>query len=206
MDSIYYEINPDNRYKGVCKQIEDNMLQGKLAIYNTPGKAIRFSPKGTKANLPLRTTSSVVSEISPLYLLLKNRTEFPKISSIYYEEPEMCLHPKLQQVIASILIRLANAGIVLTATTHSDIIIQHVNNMIRLGLSDRCDELMSKYHYEKDDLIAREDVSMYQFNDNEDGSTSLEELPCGEYGFEVPAFNNALDHILEVVYELQEAK
>jgi hypothetical protein len=45
---------------------------------------------------------------------------------------------------------------------------------------------------------------MYQFKENEDGTTTLEELKRGEYGFIVPTFNDALDNILEEVYTIQE--
>lgn len=206
METINTDINSNikasGKYDKICDLIEDRMLQGKLLVSDTPNKALRFTPVGTEEKLPLRTTSAVVTEISPLYLLLKNKTN--SIRSIYYEEPEMCLHPQLQQVIARVLIELTNAGVNLTTTTHSDIIIQHVNNMIRLGYNSQHVELMQKYGYEKDDLLKALDVSMYQFRENEDGTTTLEELKCGEYGFEVPTFNNALDNILEEVYALQE--
>ena len=179
------------------------MLQGRLFLSDTPNQTLSFIPNGTQISLPLRTTSSVVTEISPLYLLLKNKLNFPRINAIYYEEPEICLHPKLQQVIAMVLVRLANSEVGLTVTTHSDIIIQHINNMIKLTINSKRDYLMNKYGYDKNDLINMT-VSMYQFKDNNDGTTSLEELPCGKYGFEVPAFNNALDNMLEEVYDLQE--
>lgn len=202
MEAIDSSENSGNLYEEIINLIEDKMLQGKLYVNDNPNKALRFTPAGTKEKLPLRTTSAVVTEVSPLYLLLKNSVTFD-IKSIYYEEPEMCLHPQLQQVIARVLIQLANANINLTVTTHSDVIIQHVNNMIRLARIQSF-ELMQRYGYQKEDLIKNLDVSMYQFIENEDGTTTLEELKCGNYGFEVSAFNDALDNILEEIYSLQE--
>lgn len=205
MEDIGSTINSeDSKYSMICMMIEKRMLQGKLCVSDNPNKSLLFTPAGTKEsiNLPLRTTSAVVTEVSPLYLLLKFYKYTDVIKTIYYEEPEMCLHPQLQQIMARVLIQLANTNMNLTATTHSDIIIQHINNMIRLGKSQN-KELMEKYGYLEEDLLKEADVSMYQFKENEDGTTTLEELVCGAYGFEVPTFNNALDDMLEEVYELQ---
>jgi len=203
METIQYDIKLDNEYEKICDLIENKMLQGKLFINDIFNKTINFIPDTTGELLPLRTTSAVVTEISPLYLLLKNKQVFFKTKSIYYEEPEMCLHPQLQQIMARVLIGLVNANVNLTVTTHSDIIIQHINNMIRLNNNGKRDELMQKHGYESWDLLKSSDISMYQFKKNDDGTTTLEELKCGKYGFAVPTFNDALDKILEEVYDLQ---
>ena len=45
----------------------------------------------------------------------------------------MCLHPQLQYQMARLIIRMVNSGINIVASTHSDIIIQHINNMCQLN-------------------------------------------------------------------------
>lgn len=202
MDAIHTS-ETGKRYEKIINLIESKLLQGKLYVSDDPNKALRFTPDRTKEKLPLRTTSAVVTEVSPLYLLLKNYKLSYFIKSIYYEEPEMCLHPQLQQVIARVLIQLANTDVNLTVSTHSDVIVQHVNNMIRLGKSQN-PEWMQRYGYENEDIIKDLDISMYQFSENDDGTTTLQELECGDYGFEVPVFNDALDKLSEEVYTLQE--
>jgi len=206
MESVKSDIKSDNQYEKICSLIEKEMLQGILFVSDTLNNEVIYVPDLTRDRLPLRAVSAVVTEMSPLYLLLKNKSDFFNFDFICYEEPEMCLHPQLQQMMARILIRLANAGVNITATTHSDIIIQHVNNMIKLGNNSNRDELMSKYGYEKEDLIKDLDIAMYQFVENGDGTTSLEELKRGKYGFAVPTFNDALDKILEEVYDFQEGE
>jgi hypothetical protein len=92
-------------------------------------------------------------------------------------------------------------------TTHSDLIIQHINNMISLNDSPKQSELLKKYNYVKKDLIDYEKVRLYQFNTKRSGRVSrtiLEEIECTENGFEIPTFNDALDRITEEAYNIQE--
>lgn len=51
------------------------------------------------------------------------------MGTVCYEEPETCLHPQLQLQMGRLLIRMVRQGITVVATTHSDIILQHVNNI-----------------------------------------------------------------------------
>ena len=71
---------------------------------------------------------------------------------ICYEEPEMCLHPQLQLQMAKLLVRMVNKGIRVIATTHSDIIIQHINNMCQLKTVEK-NEAIEKVGLEWQDLI-----------------------------------------------------
>ena len=76
----------------------------------------------------------------------------------------MCLHPELQQKMARTLIQTANTCFPVMATTHSDIMMQHVNNMICLDRHENKEELMQELGYEEDDLLNVENVSVYQFS------------------------------------------
>ena len=112
----------------------------------------------------------------------------------------MCLHPALQKRMGQVLIRLVNAGIDVTTTTHSDIILQHINNMIRLkSMSWKPED----YGYEESDLIEKDKIRVYQLLNRTDGITEVKALSCGEYGFAVPTFNDALDDMMEETIQLQ---
>lgn len=116
-------------YGEIVKWVETSMAHGRLQYGNElNGQEIRYLPDGSEKSLPLRTTSAVVTELTPLLLLLKYRSS---LEAICYEEPEMCLHPRLQQEMGQLLVRLVNSGLYMVATTHSDILMQHINNMCR---------------------------------------------------------------------------
>ena len=120
------------------------------------------------------------------------------------EEPEAHLHPELQQKMARLIINMMNLGIPVWITTHSDTILQHINNMMKLKNHVRSNELQQEYGYKKEDLLSREDIQMYQFVTENSGKTSLIPLEATKYGFVVPTFNNALEKIVEEVYAFQE--
>ena len=100
--------------------------------------------------------------------------------------------------MARTLIQTANTCFPVMATTHSDIMMQHVNNMICLDRHENKEELMQELGYEEDDLLNVENVSVYQFSKiPATGLTEIRELKAGPYGFELPTFVNSLDQIYE---------
>ena len=203
MDGLTTDNVKSRRREWLVGFIEDNMLNGAIRLANSPGKEINYFPNGSKDSMPLRVTSAVVSELSPLVLLLKHKKD---ISQIFYEEPEMCLHPQLQKVVARVLCLLVKSGMTIVATTHSDIIIQHINNMIKISsmINDKAKLIMDHFDYVKDELISPNEVKVYQLQNKNNHETEITELKCTAYGFEVPSFNDALDKLMDEIYKIQE--
>ena len=151
----------------------------------------------------LYLSSAVITELAPLYLFLK----YGIINGdLLMEEPEISLHPYLQQQLTRVFTKLVNINTHVLITTHSDTIIQHINNMIKLNSNneERKKYLMNKYGYDEDDLISEDMVRMYQFDIEEDGFTKVTKLESSEYGFEVPTFNKVLKKISDEIYDFQE--
>lgn len=180
--------------------LEKQMTNGVVEISSMPNKEVQYVPIGHRKGIPLRLSSAVVTELSPLILILKHKEE---IKGFYYEEPEMCLHPQLQNKMGMIMGRIVNSGIRMVITTHSDIILQHINNMIKLANREDCEEICKKLGYGKIDLLSDSQVKVYQLRAKTIGKTEIEELPCGKNGFVIPTFNDALDKIMEEAYEIQ---
>ncbi|WP_286033122.1 AAA family ATPase [Brachyspira pilosicoli] len=166
--------------------IENNMIFGKIMI-NEETNNIYYKPNNTELEFQMYLSSAVVTEIAPLYLFLKHG--FIK-NKLFMEEPEISLHPQLQQQLTRIFIKLINIGVNIMITTHSDTIIQHINNMIKLNNNkeDVKKELMKKYNYDEDDLISEDKVKVYQFDIKEDGFTEITEIKGSKYGFQAPTF------------------
>ena len=197
------KIKEENRFKEIVSLIEDNIIDGKINVNQETG-GIYYIPNFNKGlPFPMYLSSAVITETAPLYLFLKYG--FIKERFIM-EEPELSLHPELQQQLTRVFIKLVNSHIHILITTHSDTIIQHINNMIKLNSNDeeRKKYLMNKYGYDEDDLISEDMVRMYQFDIEEDGFTKVTKLESSEYGFEVPTFNKVLKKISDEIYDFQE--
>lgn len=190
----------NENYIHLAEDIEHEMTDGTIEFSDMPNKEVMYVPDGHKKGIPLRLVSAVVTELCPLILILKHSDN---IARFYYEEPEMCLHPQLQSRMGKVIARIVNAGIGMVITTHSDIILQHINNMIKLQNRKDCDEICDRLHYGKEDLLNCDQVRVYQLKARAKGKTVVEELSCGENGFIVPTFNDALDSIMSEAYEIQ---
>lgn len=149
-------------------------------------------------------TSSVVTETASLLLLLTTRIKF---SLVIIEEPEAHLHPALQKKIAQLLIRFVHSGIPIWITTHSDTILQHFNNMIKLNnrqVEER-EKLLKEFNYTSDDLLVPEEIQLYQF-ERGDEHTTIKKLESGKYGFVANLFNKAIDELVNEIYAFQEVE
>lgn len=188
-------------YGEVVEWMENAMTHGRIQYgKELNGQEIRYLPKGSEESLPLRTTSAVVTELTPLLLLLKYRSY---LRAVCYEEPEMCLHPRLQQEMGRLLIRLVNQGLSVIATTHSDIIVQHINNMCRMKEMDSPKNLMERLGLSENDVIDLQKIAIYQFTDMGEYST-VEKVEPMDGEFQVETFSNALMDILEQTSEVQD--
>lgn len=196
-----FDISSDkNKYADLIDFMENRMTNGDLSVEKQMLPVIKYRPKETSTELPLYVSSSIISETAPLLLLFKTNVKF---NTLIIEEPEAHLHPELQQQMARLIIRIVNFGIPVWLTTHSDTMIQHINNMIKLNANANREELMSEFDYETEDLISRSQISMYQFQ-KENGRSKLQALECGKYGFVVNTFNDSLKKILNEVYAFQD--
>ena len=196
-----FEMRESKRNKELVSFIENNMTDGALKVEKAFLPIFKYSPQSGKADMPLYVTSSVITEVAPLLLLLKSDIDF---KTVVIEEPEAHLHPALQRKMARFIVRLMNSGKMVWMTTHSDTILQHVNNMIKLSNHKDKNELMNQFGYDKADLLSLKKIGMYQFSKRSNEKTKVEQLQAGENGFVVPTFNDALADFLDEIYALQE--
>lgn len=167
------KVEPDqlsSRRAKLLTFVQDKVMSGDIEIIKGKVPTFRYKPNASQKPLPLHITSSVVTEVAPLSLLLQSDTHF---QTLIIEEPEAHLHPALQKVMAQCIIRLVNSGYNVWITTHSDVILQHINNMIKFhhlsvvgkgSMPKKCYELMKKFQYEEQDIIDPNKIAMYQFD------------------------------------------
>lgn len=191
----------DSRIQGILYYIERDIIDGQIIISDTPLPEILYKQNGLDGALPLYLSSGVVAEIAGFISLIKG-DRCGRV--LIYEEPEMCLHPELQWKMARVLVKFVNAGYTVWASTHSDVIIQHVNNMIKLSNRPDKDQLRMERGYDEDDIISSEKVRMYQFDvDPSDHKTDVKKLECGKNGFRVPTFGKVVREMKDEVWSLR---
>lgn len=192
-------VTGKGKYSDIGEFIESEVIHGKMIQDQSPLPTFYYQPTQQKKEMPLYITSSVVTELSPLILFLKSKAHY---RTLFLEEVEAHLHPRIQRKVALAIARLVNRGLPVWLTTHSDLIFQQVNNLMKLKNHKEQQSLLEKFGYTKEDVLSNEQVKAYQFSTS-GVTTTVEALEATENGFSVPTFNRVIIDLNKETYELQ---
>ncbi|MED0656396.1 AAA family ATPase [Anoxybacillus ayderensis] len=188
-----------SKYEDIGQFIEEHIMHGTMRKEKETFPSFYYCPKGKQEELPLYVTSSLVTELSPLILFLKSKTTY---RSLFFEEAEAHLHPRVQRILATALVKLVNRGMPVWLTTHSDILFQQVNNLIKLHQHPKREVLMQEYGYTAEDLLDPKKVKAYQFH-HAGHETVITPLVPTENGFPAETFNDVILDLNEETYAFQ---
>lgn len=180
--------------------IENSIINGHL---EKVGNAMIYKPDNSEQLLPIQLSSSLVSELAPLYQAL---TGIHRISYIMYDEIETCQHPTKQIQLARLIIRMLNSGYKMIVSSHSDTMVTAINNLITLSYKERKSELLDKLNYTEEDILQHANVNAYQFV-IQNGRTNVVEVPnhfSVGVGFNFDLFNTANQKIYDDAVSLSE--
>lgn len=169
----------DERFKRILNgdiAYEGNIPAGK------PRLVYRFKYGDTELSVNLINASSMVKELAPIYLVTReliNRGDL-----VIIEEPEAHLHPAAQMKLAEAFIDLVNSGLNLLITTHSDLLLRKLANLIDKG------------------AVKEDDVAVYLLKESDKGFVS-EKINILEG---IPTFDEIVDELYEEEKEIYFAK
>ncbi|WP_081712932.1 AAA family ATPase [Burkholderia sp. AU4i] len=150
--------------------LRKSLLAGKYEIDNEG--VISFTPQKRKRTdaqaptMPLHMSSSTAKSLFGLWFFLDHLASSGDVLMI--DEPELNLHPGAQRKIARILATLANQGLKIVISTHSDYLIRELNSLMMLSRAHpKRDELMKLHNYQENEILNPEDVAAYLFDDGE---------------------------------------
>ena len=157
---LYREsASPDDRINHIADALESDVLNGEIIMKPSPTGYPEFlyHPREMEADIRLTRSSSMVSELAPLVLFLRNLVR--PGDTLIIEEPEAHLHPAAQTQMAATLARLVRAGVRVLVTTHSDFMLQEIGNLMRVGILKEKDALKK----ETNDWLLPEEVGAWHF-------------------------------------------
>ena len=126
----------------------------------------------------------MVSEVASIVLYLKYLVRTGHL--LIVEEPESHLHPTNQSYVARAIAMLVNAGVRILVTTHSDIFLNQINNLIQVYKLQPKRLVM---RYEANEMLNPSHVAAYLFQQYDRG-TQVAALPIDpEYGISTESFD-----------------
>lgn len=156
--SDYYikltEINTSTRsqpvafFEEITQKIEKEIIHGTIS-FDSATKKLFYTPEGTELKLDLSATSSMVSELGPIvayfrhilstppkpekklekYLRTARQKNIKTKQILIVEEPEAHLHPENQIKVTEIYAQLAQHGVSVILTSHSNYIFNKLSNL-----------------------------------------------------------------------------
>ena len=135
-----------------------DIVGGTYAI--TSNDQLYYIPKGKRLKLTMVESSSAVRSLLDLSFYLSCIAQRGDLLMV--DEPELSLHPKNQRRIARLFARLANLGVKVFITTHSDYIVKELNTLIMLNHdTPHLKRVAEENGYQKSELINVDQVKVY---------------------------------------------
>lgn len=157
-------IQKEEKDNPLCKKIIDLLHRIVGGKYIIGQGGIKFAPgakkRATRGKFFVQRASSSVRSLLMLHFYILHVAKQNDILMI--DEPELNLHPKNQILLARLFALLANAGIKIFITTHSDYIVRELSNCIMLyNLEDTQIEKLKKQGYAKEYRLESGKVKAY---------------------------------------------
>ena len=169
-------------FKQLADELEQVIIGGAIRspIGSLGGSGERYSrlvyvPNDSDRQLRFSRSPSTVPELAPLVLYLRHNLS--PYDTLIIEEPEDHLHPAAQTQMATILAKLARAGVRVVITTHSDWLLKQVGNLIRQAELEAVLETADDEGPYPSSLPAK-DVGVWLFQkDGSTGGSTIKEIP-----------------------------
>lgn len=150
----------ESQFADLARQIQKQIIKG---TYEVQDQQIFYKNQDGNA-IHLHVSSSTVKSLFGLVFYLTYMAK--KNQYLIIDEPELNLHPDNQRKLAKILAQVANRGVRVILSTHSDYIIKEFNSLLMLSKLENRQALMEKYGYEEEQLLQPENVGAYLFIDS----------------------------------------
>lgn len=171
----------DRVVEQIGESLEQRVLGGHVTVDSGEISYPRFyfTPNGWQRSLSLLNVSSMVSELAPVALYLRNYVAPGEL--LILEEPEAHLHPAKQVEFVREIATWVNAGIRVLLTTHSEWVLDEVSNLV------------AEHKAGKPSGLKQQDVGVWLFKKVGDKGSIIDGIDwdLNERGYQANFFNVA---------------
>ena len=122
----------DDLMKDLADALEREVLDGQIRVNRASAGGYPdfvYQPQKTKEIIRLARASSMVTELAPVVLLLRN--VIARGDMLIIDEPEAHLHPEMQVELVRILAAAVRSGVRIIMTTHSEWVLEELANLVQ---------------------------------------------------------------------------
>ncbi len=183
----------DSGFPALAEILESDVLKGSVSLGEN-GEVLFTSIDNPEVKLRIQMSSSLVKTLSSLDIYLRHVAS--KGEYLIIDEPEMNLHPELQCVLAHIFARMANAGIRLIISTHSDYILREINNLVMAySLKEKGDSsVYAQFDINDNIVLSPEMLQPILFSLDDNGRSTGSNIDINDYGFHVGTIDETIDN------------
>lgn len=201
------------------KEEDNHHLSSRLLNMTSGGELLSVEGKqylqvNDEQRIALSAGASSIKDLSPWIFYLKNYSMLP--CSFCMEEPEAHQHPSVTVQIADVMAIAMHQrqGNIFHLTTHSDYLLQRLNQLVKMGSIRRNDKtLFDKICAEREldtlSYLDAKDIRAYYFKRGENGKTIVEDLEVNDNGIPMNSFFDVVrdldereEYIDEAIYQI----
>ena len=187
----FYELGCqfENEFSGISVDIQDESLFNEIV----------YTDLKRNVEIPSQILSTSIHEMSIFSIYLKYLLK--KDDLLIIEEPEAHLNPRNQRILVKYFVKAINKGLKILITTHSDYIINQIDNLINLNNVRKED--LTDLNYSEDDVLINEDINIYSFKINDDDTYNAEKILIEKDGFTEDAFSKITDELYDETIKIR---
>lgn len=192
-ENLFNAENNKSPFFDLGHELEKELFCGEITfIDDSISNEIQFLDLKTNEIIPSELLSTSITELSSFIIYLKYVLK--KGDILIFEEPEAHLHPANQRILVKYFVKAINNGLNIILTTHSDFIVDQINNLIQLGNLDKED--LKKLNYTDEDVLNFDDINIYNFKDK-DNFFVTEKIAIDKWGFEENNFKEVVEDLYD---------
>ena len=184
LNSKVQDLRNNSKIKKIAQVLEGSVLRGRINVRDTAGISHPYFEQDNASNIPLESASSMITELAPIVLFIRQFVEEGDLLII--DEPEAHLHPAAQQQMAAALAFMVRSGLRVLITTHSHYMVEQLSAFVN---ASKLDETTRKRALslggalgEEDIYLNEDETAVYGFDEsNADDGTVVYEIPLGEH-------------------------
>jgi predicted ATPase len=194
-------LSEGDKHNNLSNFIERNINDGSYDIANSNN--ISFKMKND-LSINLNASSSSVKSLFLIDTYIKYLARQNDLLII--DEPELNLHPSNQRKIARLIAMLVNSGVKVLFTTHSDYLMNEINNLIMLNdiTDNERSSILKDYQIDADATISLDKVSVYYIHKDEFGNNVFDTCPIKNGIYEYQAFDDEIIKLSNLSEKLRE--